>query len=45
MKKYFNTIFIYNISKYIGFSPVDVTIVKTNCKVQMITYVRTGPTR
>ena len=32
-KKYFNTIFIYNISKYIGFSPVFVTIVKTNCKV------------
>ena len=44
MKKYFNTKFIYNISKYIGFSPVDVTIVKTNCKVQMITYVRTRPT-
>ena len=31
MKKNLNTILIYNISKYIGFSPVDVTIVKTNC--------------
>ena len=28
MKKYLNTISIYNISKYIGFSLVAVTIVK-----------------
>ena len=30
MKKYLNTIFKYNISKYIGFSPVAITM-KTNC--------------
>lgn len=30
-------IFIYNINEYIGLEPVAVTIVKTKCKVQMIT--------